>query len=104
MKGIGNGGFVFSLDSLLAILVVVLVSASYLSLGEPENSQFQSSDIRSNEAKDSIITEFYQGSLRDAPTGTELNSECVEWFEYNIEPGSNEQSVPEKIIICRGYQ
>ena len=94
-------GFIFSLDAMLAVLLLVIIAAAYANVSENNNTQLKIAGLKADVAMDKVITGFYSGNVGET-TSTGANSSCVEWWDYKIALGSG-QTLPIKRTICEGF-
>jgi len=95
-------GIIFSIDSMLAILLLVIIAALYAGIAETGDVQLHVAELKGNEAADAVVISYYSGGISD-DISTSNNAECIEWYTYVIND-SSEQSVPDKKQVCRGFQ
>jgi hypothetical protein len=94
-------GIIFSLDSMFAVLLLVIIAAAYANVADNNNTQLKIAGLRTDEAIDGVLMGNYSGNISDKlPAG--INLSCVEWWDYEITPGSGQTS-PVKKIICEGF-
>ena len=94
-------GIIFSLDSMLAIVLLVIIAATYANVVQDNDTHLKIAELKTDEAIDATITGFYGGNVvADEPT--RLNESCVQWWDYKFEAGSGKSRKTEK-IICSGF-
>ena len=95
-------GIIFSIDSMLAMLLLVIMAGLYAGMAVSDDAQLHVAELKGNEAGDDVANGHYSGNVSgSAAIGG--NAECIDWHDYVISGGSG-QSTPQKKTVCEGFQ
>lgn len=94
-------GFVFSIDALLAITVIIAVSLSFLLLAQKPDSELYSLQALRIKTNDSTVVQFYAGDQSPYPySATARTYYCALKYDYPLNTDHTSQSAIGKFEVC----
>ena len=87
-------GIIFSIDSMLAMLLLVIIAGLYAGVAVSDDAQLHVAELKGNEAADNVVIGHYSGTVTGSAT-VSSNAECIDWHDY---------AVAQKITVCEGFQ